>query len=177
MSYWVLPKSGIPISRTTVQRVTHLKTQTDFTKKRLKHYDTAINERLHEIYTQKYFSAPSSDKPTMEMWKDLADGDEDFQNKLAIVFDNTDVKESDDQFTPDSYDNYINIKLALDRGREQTEYARVKNRFKDNQGRPIGIALDNPILDTRMYEVKYQDGHTAALAVNLIAENLLAQVD
>ena len=28
MSYWVLPKSGIPISRTTVQRVTHLETQT-----------------------------------------------------------------------------------------------------------------------------------------------------
>ena len=26
MSYWVLPKSGIIISRTTVQRVTHLET-------------------------------------------------------------------------------------------------------------------------------------------------------
>ena len=28
-----------------------------------------------------------------------------------------------------------------------------------------------------MYEVEYQDGHTAALAVNLIAENLFTQVD
>ena len=28
-----------------------------------------------------------------------------------------------------------------------------------------------------MYEVEYQDGHTAALAANLIAENLFAQVD
>ena len=28
-----------------------------------------------------------------------------------------------------------------------------------------------------MYEVKYQDSHTAALAENLIAENLFAQVD
>ena len=28
-----------------------------------------------------------------------------------------------------------------------------------------------------MYEVEYQDGHTAALAVNLIAENLFAKVD
>ena len=26
MSYWVLPRSGIPISITTVQRVTHLET-------------------------------------------------------------------------------------------------------------------------------------------------------
>ena len=70
----------------------------------------------------------------MEMWKDLADGDEDFQNEFARVFDNTDVKEDDDRFTPDSYDNYINMGLALDRGGEQPEYARVKKRLNDNQG-------------------------------------------
>ena len=80
MSYWVLPKSGIPISRTTVQRVTHLETQIDANKKRFKHYDKDINERFHEVYTQEYFSVPRSDKPTMEMWKDLADGNEYFQN-------------------------------------------------------------------------------------------------
>ena len=28
-----------------------------------------------------------------------------------------------------------------------------------------------------MYEVEYQDGHTAALASNIVAENLFAQVD
>ena len=28
-----------------------------------------------------------------------------------------------------------------------------------------------------MYEVEYQDGHTVALAANIIAENILAQVD
>ena len=113
----------------------------------------------------------------MEMRKDLANSDEDFQNEFARVFDNTDVKEDDDRFTPDSYDNYINMELALDRGGQQSEYTRVKKRLKDNQGLPIGIASDNPILDTRMYKIQYQDGHTAALAANLIAENLFAQVD
>ena len=49
MSYWVLPKIGIPISRTTVQRVTHLETQTDANRKRFEHYDTAITERFHEV--------------------------------------------------------------------------------------------------------------------------------
>ena len=126
MSYWVFPKSDIQISRTKVQRVTHLETKTDAKRKRFEHYDTAITERLHEVYTQAYLSAPSSDNPTMETWKELADGDKDFQNELAIVFDNTDVKEDDDKFTPDSYDNYINMDLALDRGGDQTEYARFK---------------------------------------------------
>ena len=100
-----MPKIDIPISRTTVQRVTHLETQTDANRKRFEHYDTAITEILHEVYTQESFSALSSDKPTMEMWEDLADGDKDFQNELSRVFDNTDAKEDDDQFTLDSYDN------------------------------------------------------------------------
>ena len=134
MSYWVLPKSGIPILRMTLQRVTHLETQTDANRKRSEHYDTAITERFYEVYTQESFSAPSSDKPTMEMWKDLADGDEDFQNEFARVFGNTDVKEDDDRFTLDYYDNYINMELELDRGGEQPEYTRVKKRLKDNQG-------------------------------------------
>ena len=114
--------------------MTQLETQIDANRKRFKHYNTAITERFHEVYIQASFSAPSSDKPTMEMWKDLADGDEDFQNEFARVFDNTDVKEYDDQFTPDSYDNYINMELALDQGGDQPKYTRVKKRLKDNQG-------------------------------------------
>ena len=42
---------------------------------------------------------------------------------------------------------------------------------------PVGTANDNPILDTRVYEVEYADGHKAALAANAIAENMFAQVD
>ena len=34
MSYWILPVSRIPISRTTVQRVTNLESQTEQCKKR-----------------------------------------------------------------------------------------------------------------------------------------------
>ena len=87
------------------------------------------------------------------------------------------MKKDDDQFTPKYYDNYINMELALDQRVEKPEYVRVKKRLKENQGQPIGIESDNPILDTRMYEVEYQGGHTAALSENLIAENLFAQVD
>ena len=101
--------------------MTQFEKQTDANRKRFKHYDTAITERFHEVYTQEYSSATSSNKPTMEMWKDLADVDEDFQNEFSRVFDNTDVKENDYQFTPDYYDNYINMELALDREVKQSE--------------------------------------------------------
>ena len=72
--------------------MTHLETQTDANKKIFENYDTDITDRFHELYTQESSSSPSSDKPTTEMWKDLAYGDEDFQNEFARVFDHTDLK-------------------------------------------------------------------------------------
>ena len=36
---------------------------------------------------------------------------------------------------------------------------------------------NNPLLDSRNYEIEYTDGITEALAANTIAENLPAQVD
>ena len=44
-------------------------------------------------------------------------------------------------------------------------------------GLPIGLANENPILDTRMYEVEYLDGEWITLAANNIADNLFAQID
>ena len=50
-------------------------------------------------------------------------------------------------------------------------------RLRDTQGLTIGTSNDNPILDTRMYEVEYLDGFTTSMAANSIAENMFAQVD
>ena len=67
--------------------------------------------------------------------------------------------------------------MALPRDGEGPELARVVKRLRDKNGIPIGTANDNPILDTRIYEVEYLDGHRTALAANAIAENMFAQVD
>ena len=177
MSYWVLPSSGIPISRTTVQRVTFLETCTDSNKARFKAFDEAMQERFQDRYEDTTFTGATNSKPTMEMWAELAEDDDDFREEFNKVFNNEAVPEADDSFTPDTYDQYVNMELALDRGGDRPEFAKVKKRLKDANGRPIGVANDNPILDSRMYEVEYNDGHTASLAANVIAENLFAQVD
>jgi hypothetical protein len=49
--------------------------------------------------------------------------------------------------------------------------------MRDKDGLPIGTANDNPILDSRTYEVEFPDGYQASLAKNVIAENLFAQLD
>ena len=37
--------------------------------------------------------------------------------------------------------------------------------------------MTTPFIDSRMYEVEYQDCHKSAMAANVIAQNLFAQVD
>ena len=50
ISYWVLPSSGIPIARTTVQRVTNLEAQTEQCRRRFDAYDNRLAERFNEKF-------------------------------------------------------------------------------------------------------------------------------
>ena len=177
MSYWILTASDIPVSITTAQHMTYIDTCTNARKKSFKVYDEAIKERFHEKYTEEAFASPNSTKLTMEMWAKLAEDDKDFQSEFSKVFDNPGVKEADEEFTPNLYDNYVNMELTLYQGGERPEFARVKKILKDTNGRQIGVANDNPILDSRMYEVEYRDGYVATMEANVIAENLFTQVD
>ena len=69
------------------------------------------------------------------------------------------------------------MELALDRHDDGPEFERVNNRLKDKDCIPIRIAADNPILDTIIYEVEYDNGHKTAMTANAIASNLFSQVD
>ena len=113
----------------------------------------------------------------MEMWSELAEDDKDFQSEFNKVFNNPAIKEADEEFTPYLYNNYVNIELILDQGGDRPQFARVKKRLKDANGRPILVVNNKPILDSRKYEVEYCDGYVAAMAANVITENLLTQVD
>ena len=112
-------------------------------------------------------------------WNDHPfDEDPDFTEEFHEVISNNELKEADDSFTPDVYDSYLNMELAIPQGDSlEPRLARVTKRLKDANGLPIGLANENPILDTRMYEVEYLDGERASLAANNIAENLFAQID
>ena len=69
------------------------------------------------------------------------------------------------------------MELALDRHDNGPAFARVNKRLKDKDGRPIGIAADNPILDTRMYKIEYADGYRTSVTASAIASNLFSKVD
>ena len=45
ISYWILPKSGIPVSCTTVQSITKLEKQTYEYKARMKDFDVKLEQK------------------------------------------------------------------------------------------------------------------------------------
>jgi hypothetical protein len=176
MSFWVLTKNGRVLSRTTVQRVTNLELQTAENKTRTNEFDAAIRERLSAV---DYFIEDGDGKVTPGDWGDSSVRDPEFQEEFNKVISDEVLPEADVEFTPDVYDDtYSNMELALPRSGGEVEFGKVTKRLRDKNGLPIGTANDNPILDTKVYEVEFPDGHKTSLTANAtIVENLFAQVD
>ena len=78
--------------------------------------------------------------------------------------------------TPEIKDNYLNIELMFPRGGTLARGQDIE-RKSDHEGNSIGRSNANPILDTREYEVKFEDGDVTELTVNAIAESIYAMCD
>ena len=84
--------------------------------------------------------------------------DEEFLNEFNRVIDDPSIKDADSP-TPDSFDPYLNMELGMPRGPDHAlANAHVKRRAVDINNEPVGVAHNNPLLDSRQYEVEYEDG-------------------
>ena len=111
--------------------------------------------------------------------------DPSFFKEFTRVIDDAALQHADDDPTGDvapttevDTDLYVGMELALPRGdKGQMLFARMTKRMKDNEGIPVRTAKSNPLLDFRQYDVKFVDGNVEELTANIIAENLIAQID
>ena len=75
-------------------------------------------------------------------------------------------------------DPYIRMEVSLPRGPNgQLEHATVKRGAIDKDGKPYGVALSTPLLDTSTHEIEYLDVKNETLSANIITENILSQVN
>jgi hypothetical protein len=106
--------------------------------------------------------------------------DSEFLEDFHRVIDDEALKHADDDLDQEvgQLDPYLNMELGLPRGQDDAlAYTQVKRRAVDVEGEPIGRPSTNPLLDSRQYKVELMDGDTEILTADIIAENLLAQVD
>ena len=156
-------------------------------------YDGGLKKRLET----KDMELSTDDVPD---WNRLSlnEDDPEFNEEFHFVIKDDNVPEADDENdynidkikeggvttcstgseTPEMFDSYINMEVALPQGGEgEFLHARAKRRALDTDGKQLGAKSNNPITDTRLYEVEFMDGTTEVLAANIIAENILSQVD
>ena len=74
------------------------------------------------------------------------------------------------------HDILINAELRLPVD-DSEQLARVVRRSVGPDGKLVGEFNDNPILNTLVYEVEFPDGQMKRYSANVIAENILQQVD
>ena len=166
MCYWVLKSNGHVLARTTVQHVPEIDLRKDDVKNKLQDFDRIIHDRLQD----RNFLTPNIDGLRLE---DIDEDDPD--NEDANDGSNYQAPEQDD-YTPETFDQYLGAELLLPHG-DQMITGRVVKRARGQDGNPIGIRNNNPLLDTREYVVEFSDGSTAEYNANVIAENLFSQID
>ena len=88
----------------------------------------------------------------------------------------SEVPKVSEEENPVEFDKYVSAKVQLHRD-EMLQRGFVRGRKRDANGNLIGHYHENPILDTALYEVEFEDGHVEAFHANQIAEAIYATVD
>jgi hypothetical protein len=122
------------------------------------------NQRVTEVLSNANHIIPHGEDIVLQEWNDYPiENDPDFVDEFNNVVSDDQVPEEDFNFAHDFFDEtYLRMEITLPRGggdQEDIQFAKVTKRLHNKEGRPIGVAHDNPLLDTQEYEVKFLDGH------------------
>ena len=173
MSDWILT------SRTTVQRVTNLEIGAHELKQQCMEYDKQLADIMKD---DNHTMREQQDERQLQDWDDhTEDNHTEFAAQFNGVISNSSIPEVDETFTPDTFhDTYLNKEVALTRGVNENcdvQFGKVTKRLCDAEGRPIGTANENPLIDRSENSVEFKYGISESLSANIIARNLYSQID
>ena len=77
----------------------------------------------------------------------------------------------------EALDKYIGTHVVVTGNKYITTLTKVIGRNGDHSVNLVGDRNNNPILDTKIYEIEFTDVHVEELLANTILENILEKVD
>jgi hypothetical protein len=174
LCYWILTAHGNVIARTTVQHITQDKMQLDETKAKLGNFSESLRRCIGDgNFTTDMDGLAcfiNDDKPNA--YSDVIHDEEIFPPRVPNIDEVVDS--SDVEKAADMYHSYLGAEVVVPDTAGVQQMARVIKQI-ENGDRPQAI---NPLLDTSVFEVvEYMDGTIDRLNTNIIAENLMSQVD
>ena len=115
--------------------------------------------------------------PTVEELANLNDLDDEMDEPVESP-DHEDILDSMGRILEQqlAFDKIINAEVMIQNGDEMA-MGKVARRSLDADGRMTGTYHDNPFLNTITYDVEFSDGQVKEYGANIIAENMLTQVD
>ena len=74
-------------------------------------------------------------------------------------------------------DLLIGVEVLLPHGEDGRQLCKVLRRSVDAEGKTTGVFHEDSSLNTLIYDLRFPDGHVEQYAANLIAQNVLEQID
>lgn len=170
MCQWVLKSNGNVVPRRSLRplKPEELRSETENDKRKL--FDALIAKRHGTSMNKPKPHSSEEDKA----FDEYEDPDED----ARIIPDIEDTVDSTGKLINQqpAYDAILNAEVRMNVGNEVT-CGTVKRRALGPDGKVVGTYDENPMVNTMVYEVEFMDGTIQEYSANLIAENMLTQVD
>ena len=166
MAQWILKSNGNVVPRRTVRPLNVAEKNSPREQKKRDLFDAAIAERWGNALIP-------------EATKDEVNDDDEWEPvepKFTRDFDDPVDHAGRAIDQQPAYDKLIHSEVVLPQG-QQLRMAKVSKRTVGPDGRTIGTYDENPLRSTMVYDVEFPDGEVKEYAANVIAENLLSQVD
>ena len=200
MAQWVLTQTGSIVPRRTLRRLTphELSVTNETERAKRQTFMEDIRRRLGDAATLPPLGEvvlptipEESNEALYNMWLgDGADhsgwveeGDADFEELLRDAkggwIPEADIVDAAGKpVSPTSLgDMMIGIEVLLPQGEERAALCKVLRRSVDKDGKTTGIYDKDPSLNTMIYDVEFPDGAVKQYGANIIAQNVLEQVE
>jgi hypothetical protein len=151
----VLTSKATVLIRSSVYPLSHDDLATPGVKEKLQKFDSALKLKLAERHDPILIEHEADEDTTFVPYKDP-------ENSPSLM------PEADD-LDYDGYDTYISARLWLPNASGIATHAKVTQRKRDNDGQLIGHSHSNPLLDTSLYDVEFDDGRVGTYSANIIA--------
>ena len=170
MAQWVLKANGNVVPRRSPRKLTVAETNSATKIKKREVFDKLIEGRWGTSINPPQIKKGKEDND----FEEYEDNDE-APRVVPEVEDSVDSKGRLIDQQP-AYDRLINAEVQLQQ-EDEVVLAKVKQRALGPDGTVVGTYSENPFLNSIVYEVEFPDGQVKEYAANLIAENMMAQVD
>ena len=171
LSQWVLKSNGNVVPCRTVQALQLAEEHSDTEKRKQDIFDALIERRWGSP-----MSTPNADDTDMTTDTEESENNDDETTKRHIdIEDSVDSQGALINQLP-AYDRLLNAEIMV-QAEEGHVSAKVTKRVLGPDGKVAGKSDDNPYLNSIMYKVELADGQIKEYGANIIAENMLTQVD